>query len=315
MWYYSICSISWEYIQYFIFITNIYIDTPWDEPSEQSIEFCAYCSGATAALKQEPWSRLTKHTSKLIRSMLSVYEEKRITMQGIMSNSWFKRDNYMLRDGQCSDPVALAAKLMSCLNVDDQINCSQMNIEDFLSQSMNTKPENINQQQHEEQHHEEQQFAFSQPVQYHGHQFTQSTEDQTMNFAFSQPDTANLFFANSGTTSLLTPDNNNGQQLAPNRLARFYSRHPVHALLTRLQSLLDDFLIQYTLSNTTLHFSTVDRRKCPLNGEVRVQKVSSDVLLVMVVFGKRNGDPLEFKRFFQAARTELRDLICTEAMI
>jgi serine/threonine-protein kinase Chk1 len=55
-------------------------------------------------------------------------------------------------------------------------------------------------------------------------------------------------------------------------------------------------------------FTTVDKRKCPLNGDVLLQEISLDYYLVvfkrtkviLFAINTRQGDPLEFKRLYKA---------------
>jgi serine/threonine-protein kinase Chk1 len=55
-------------------------------------------------------------------------------------------------------------------------------------------------------------------------------------------------------------------------------------------------------------FTTVDRRKCPLNGDIVIQEISPDYNLVVLKRTKVivsithhcQGDPLEFKRLYKA---------------
>lgn len=105
--------------------------------------------------------------------------------------------------------------------------------------------------------------------------------------------------------------------------------------MKRLSSILDDFLVSKSISTEgdveLIVFSTVDRRKCPLTGEIRIQPIGPNTAssahdtastwmpntscstesphLMLVHFRKSRGDPLEFKRFYQAIRAETNDLI------
>lgn len=52
-------------------------------------------------------------------------------------------------------------------------------------------------------------------------------------------------------------------------------------------------------------FSTVDKRKCHLHGEISVQAVSS---VQLVMFRRSKGDPLEFKRLYKAILEYVKEL-------
>lgn len=56
-----------------------------------------------------------------------------------------------------------------------------------------------------------------------------------------------------------------------------------------------------------LTFSTVDKRKCQLHGEISIQPLNSDTH--MISFRKSKGDPLEFKRFYKAVKEGAADIL------
>ena len=53
-------------------------------------------------------------------------------------------------------------------------------------------------------------------------------------------------------------------------------------------------------------FTTVDKRKCQLHGEVTIQPVS---LAQLISFRRSKGDPLEFKRLFKAIVDSVGDIV------
>ena len=52
-----------------------------------------------------------------------------------------------------------------------------------------------------------------------------------------------------------------------------------------------------TNSETWISIKTEDRRKCPLRGDIIVERLAPDML--QVAFSKNVGDPLQWRRFFK----------------
>lgn len=93
----------------------------------------------------------------------------------------------------------------------------------------------------------------------------------------------------------------------PERLTQFYSILPRDELLGMLcealqsqyvvtPSLLDD--IGDDSGSIRLPIHHLDKRKCPLQGEIRILRYNNQGVWV-VKFIKSRGDPLEFRRFFK----------------
>jgi serine/threonine-protein kinase Chk1 len=95
------------------------------------------------------------------------------------------------------------------------------------------------------------------------------------------------------------------QFLPSTRLTRYFSQHSLKELHGAISSALDDLVAKYLTvkslhaNGTHLTFSKVDRRRCPLLGDIRIQSVQSNKIW-MVLFIRRKGDPLEFKRFYKS---------------
>lgn len=97
------------------------------------------------------------------------------------------------------------------------------------------------------------------------------------------------------------------------RLARFFTRAPVPTVIDRFVRQLNSMLVQHKIpssadgSTNRIIFSTVDRRKGLLTGEINIHVMSDD--LTLVLFNKTKGDALEFKRFFKFVMYDLKDLV------
>jgi serine/threonine-protein kinase CHEK1 len=91
----------------------------------------------------------------------------------------------------------------------------------------------------------------------------------------------------------------------PERLTQFHSLLARHELLDtlvgalRVQNVITPLLdIQDDAGNIRLPIHHIDKRKCPLQGEIRIMRYSRQGVWV-VKFIKSRGDPLEFRRFFK----------------
>lgn len=94
-----------------------------------------------------------------------------------------------------------------------------------------------------------------------------------------------------------------------NNFARFVCIGTLKKVADRMEQVLQNMLVPFQKSTSnefTLHFQTVDRRKCPLVGQIALQTLSDSVL---VVIKKSRGNPLEYVRFFKFIVDEFLDLI------
>ena len=66
-----------------------FVDTPWDEPTERSEEFCVYCT--TQDRNYSPWNRIPAETLDLLLHILNIFEEKRVTIPMIKQHAWYLR--------------------------------------------------------------------------------------------------------------------------------------------------------------------------------------------------------------------------------
>ncbi|EKM76676.1 hypothetical protein AGABI1DRAFT_122426 [Agaricus bisporus var. burnettii JB137-S8] len=68
-------------------------NTPWDEPTVHSPEFCQYVSGSI--FKEQPWCRLNENVLSLIRGMLTVNPDKRMILDEVVSHLWVSRPSQL----------------------------------------------------------------------------------------------------------------------------------------------------------------------------------------------------------------------------
>lgn len=118
--------------------------------------------------------------------------------------------------------------------------------------------------------------------------------------SFSQPQAANSNEIDMEESSKVFVRNN---------FARFLCKGTLKKVVDKMEQVLQNMLVpfQKSVSNEfTLHFQTVDRRKCPLIGQITLQNLDDSVL---VVIKKNRGNPIEYVRFFKFIVDEFSDLI------
>ncbi|KAI5807634.1 putative serine/threonine protein kinase [Peziza echinospora] len=93
-------------------------NTPWDEPSEHSWEFREYKRNR-GRIDDELWQKLPSDVLSLLRGMMKIDTNTRMTLEDIRRHPWFTRRNSFLADnGRCRDRILLATKLMEGLHID-----------------------------------------------------------------------------------------------------------------------------------------------------------------------------------------------------
>ncbi|WWD20357.1 hypothetical protein CI109_104833 [Kwoniella shandongensis] len=83
-------------------------NTPWDEPSDNSPEFCAYRTGEI--FDYDPWTRIRGQARAILLAMLTIDPKERITMEGIRSHPWCMTPSQLSRE---QIPEALTQGLRS----------------------------------------------------------------------------------------------------------------------------------------------------------------------------------------------------------
>ncbi|ORX48135.1 Pkinase-domain-containing protein [Piromyces finnis] len=266
-------------------------NTPWDEPTPRSEEFVAFISHPS--LDYEPWNTFSKPVLSLIKGVLTIEPNKRYTIEDIKKDPWFTRKNEMITNGKCNNPNKLAERLVKKLTMAGEIKImeplesqQEVNLQPDLEANQSSgilsysQPENLQKSIDDTQYNYNDQniMSFSQPINYiPNDDIFKYSQSQSISFSQSQ--------------SLLFP---------AERLTHFYTYDDPKIIFGKMKEVLDGFLVPYKaqLQSFKISFSTVDKRKCPLNGAIRIQYVDHN--LKLVTFKKSKGDPIEFKRFFRA---------------
>lgn len=96
-------------------------------------------------------------------------------------------------------------------------------------------------------------------------------------------------------------------------LTRFYSVHSPHEIRQQLCATLERMVVPNKLypSGHKIQFQTVDKRQCPLTGEITIQELAGgdETRTCMVVFRRTKGDPIEFTRFYRAVSGQLSHMV------
>ncbi|KAE9394336.1 CAMK/CAMKL/CHK1 protein kinase [Gymnopus androsaceus JB14] len=92
------------------------VNTPWDEPTKHSPEYCAYKSGEI--FHHGPWNRFGRDALSLIRGLLTVDPKRRMTIPEAKQHPWCIRQSQLARQS----PSVLADKLTESLRLNGDMN-------------------------------------------------------------------------------------------------------------------------------------------------------------------------------------------------
>ncbi|KAI8816884.1 kinase-like domain-containing protein [Fimicolochytrium jonesii] len=261
-------------------------NTPWGEPTKHDDSFMFFCRHYTEGLRYMPWDGFPGDALELIMGMLSVDETKRYRMEDIKNNAWSSQPNPLLTDGKSNDPAQLAERLISNLGPA---------AEDMVDPMALT--------------------SYSQPSDLRADAYANGSDAadgaRAGLVSFSQPMTVmDRYGATQGATQGTQIERGGFMDLFPSvRLTRFFSDAGLDAISEGLQGALEGLLVPHKMTPVSkrITFTTVDRRKCPMHGEIHVQPVSGGMHLI--AFKKSKGDPIEFKRFYRAVLAAVQHLV------
>lgn len=252
---------------------------PWEEPTMH----CGHydCFIKSRCHSYAPWSRFSKDLKELLLGMLKPKADERLSMDQIREHPWVAKPSRLLgADGCCADPRLLAELLaeshLKPVRVDRALALEEEPIPALTQLEITAI-------------------------------FSQAANCKPLN-CFSQP--APLMTPSDRSTGT-GPGEAQDQQQHLQRLARFYTRAAFDQVMERICQHLDMMLVQYKVpqDSNRVQFSTVDRRKGPLTGDISFHPITDS--LNLVIFNKAKGDSLEFKRFYRFLLNELRDLVLT----
>ncbi|KAH6595891.1 hypothetical protein BASA61_003645 [Batrachochytrium salamandrivorans] len=223
-------------------------NTPWGEPTLKDAEFKLYQQQSPHGLDYSPWTTFSPEALELICGLLTIDSAYRYTVEHIRGNSWFAR----LRE-KLGIPSSDMLELTPSLAV-------------AFSQPMDMRLDGDSPEILDISHPAVGEFnSFSQP----------------MRMAVSQSPTPALARF-TGTLSQI--QHKHMVNLFPSdRMTRFYSMASAGVVFERLSETLQQFLVPYKIHQKLLKivFSTVDRRKCQLHGEISIQRATDEYHIVL----------------------------------
>ncbi|GAO46816.1 hypothetical protein G7K_1034-t1 [Saitoella complicata NRRL Y-17804] len=302
---------------------------PWDEPAPFNPEFSHYARGGL----YEPWDKLDLDALGLVRGMLMVDPERRMTIDDVERHPWFTRRNPMRADnGQCTDPLLLATRLLEKLQVDLEEAAARAKSDRSMS--------DVTIRSGDAYDWRETGFSATQPDYRRTTEFddirmgngfvsasqpqarTVLVDDEILNSLADDP-SMSQFSPTQGISETLTQKARRFNDICPaERLTRFYVAVDLPTFLPILSNALQRMGVPNTnipslqpagLTAATVRIQHVDQRKLQMHGEIQVQRYAKgrkgDVYTVH--FHKKVGDPLEWRRFFKGIARECREVIVT----
>ncbi|PPQ83836.1 hypothetical protein CVT25_000895 [Psilocybe cyanescens] len=114
-----------------ILFTLLAGNTPWDEPTLSSPEFCRYVSGEIFA--EDPWRRIPFEPMSLIKGMLTVDPARRMTLDEVFQHPWCMRPSQLAATG---NPAELAQRLTQPLRDNGDLGLAAPNFDAKMDDGM-----------------------------------------------------------------------------------------------------------------------------------------------------------------------------------
>lgn len=300
-------------ILFVLFVGN----TPWDKPSQDSLEFEEYV--ATSGRSSDPlWGSVPNEALSLLRGMLSVDPKRRFRFNQIRQHPWYTRHNSLLTsEGKISDPIHLATQMLENLHIDfsQQPSASQsMSSSENMSIDSSSGSGGFSATQPETPITDDD-WDWERPIlrsraapassvpvraQDGGRMLLDALSDEPSMSQFSQ---------NPGPSMTLTQQARRFGDICPREsLTRFFSHVPPQHIVQMLCDALHQLNVPlgtvapnlYGHPIANIRVKAVDGRQQSLHGEIQVHRqqiMGGEVLDVRFV--KVKGDPLEWRRFFK----------------
>ncbi|KAF2101098.1 serine/threonine-protein kinase Chk1 [Rhizodiscina lignyota] len=293
-------------------------NTPWDEPTRRSYEFCEYQDN-NGRTTDELWTKIPQDMLSLLRGMLKLDPKGRFTLDEVRTHPWFTRRNpHLSSSGTAANPIVLATQMLESLKIDlnARITPSQlaaasdpdaMDIDSgpaLRSRFSSTQPETpvaetIFDWERPPRHPAADGISASQPT-YPQTQVSSATLDRLG----EDPSFSQFSQTPAVPMSLTQAARHFGDIVPSHSLARFLSPLSFSLLLQLLVEALHRLGIparaiqeQGREDAWWIRVQTIDGRQQPLSGTVFVERYDGEMLEVRFV--KAKGDPLEWRRFFK----------------
>ena len=241
----------------------------------------------------------------------------RMTLEDVRRHPWFTRSNSLLTEnGQLKDRILLATRLIEGLHIDfSKIpNIDESSQDNERLPSTQPAPPTVGYSQIERER-SGYGFSYSQPVGLKGGAFSSSApppHSRNIIATLKEDPSMSQFAPHPQVPPSLTQAARRFYDICPPRpLTRFFSQLPFRQLLPILSESLHRVGIAVPPHRPEVYsrdyydpvwikVQTMDSRRCPLSGEIIVERVAEDIS--SVEFTKSKGDPLEWRRFFKVSR-------------
>ncbi|KAI8302021.1 Serine/threonine-protein kinase chk1 [Colletotrichum sp. SAR11_240] len=311
-------------------------NTPWDEPSQVSWEYQEYVrtnGRSTDAL----WARIPANALSLLRGMMSIDPEKRFSFARVRQHPWYTRTNpHLTSDGQVSDPINLATKMLESLRIDfsQQPTASQGTSSNADAMDLDSSgPGKVSFTQPETPINdvawdwERPALKAMNPIAVSSTQPISRSESGVANRrlfleSLEQEPSMSQFSQTPGVPLTLTQAARRFRDIVPfESLTRFFSHVPPTLIVQMLSDALHHLNVPLSPVNpnlygdhiATLRVKTLDERRQSLHGEIHIDKhrLPEEQELLDIRFVKIKGDPLEWRRFFKKIVVLCKDGVYT----
>ncbi|KAF1983114.1 serine/threonine-protein kinase Chk1 [Aulographum hederae CBS 113979] len=295
-------------------------NTPWDEPTRQSYEFCEFLK-TEGHTTDELWEKIPPAAMSLLRGMLKISPESRFSLDGIRTHPWFTQpNNYLSSSGTLANQIGLATQMFESLRIDltAELTPSQRQRQAATagddSMDIDTDTNNRISATQPETPSAEITFDWERPARLAAHEGFSASQPTFTCFSHANipPSTMDRladdpalsqFSATPQVPISLTQAARQFRDILPApTLARFLSPLPLSLLLPLIVEALHRLGVPARADEkydgeAFVHVKTKDERGQGLSGTVVCEQF--DESMVEVRFLKAKGDPLEWRRFFK----------------
>ena len=308
-------------------------NTPWDEPTDASLEFHEYARCAGRPPGDELWQNVPDAAVGLLRGMMAIDPAARLSLPQVAAHPWLARANpHLDAHGRTANPMALATQMFESLHVDfsQDPRASQRGAA-AVKQSPDTMDVDGSQQYAAADDLRtpvaELGFDWDTSVsasQQHGARWPRTDNAPSVSFddRFADDPICSQFAPQPAVPLSRTQFARKFADILPaHSLTRFLSELPLSALLPRLVHALsvlgvpvsDDVDGNLTGSEAAycIKIRVKDDRRQPLSGEVVLERFGGggDPEGCQVCFVKTKGDPVQWRRLFKKVVVQFPDAI------
>ena len=282
-------------------------NTPWDEPLDSSEEFHDYLQ-TEGIPADELWHNLPQKAVPLLKSILNVKAEKRISIRDIGNHPWTRRRNqYMAEDGGVENRVGLATEMFESMKIDfsQDLASTQTSQKSGNRMDLDNRPAAYESTSNVATPTQEIQFDWERPS-----QAFRSLPQASIDERLSEEPSFSQFSATPQVPLTKTQIARRFRDILPaESLTRFYATCDMPRIGQMLVNALQGegfwdphrmAVSQGQMNQNAMKIRGNDKRKCPLSGEVEVNALpgsNGDVLAI--TFSRERGDPVEWRRLFK----------------